>query len=64
MVAGRRSNALVTQKSDAWMGKEIHSLSMKTFTSGDWGEEGRGLADLGFNVWSDSRKMFEPIRKA
>ncbi len=30
---------LVYQACGAWMGKEIHALSMKVCTKGEWGEE-------------------------
>ena len=31
-----RSQQLVYQSVDEWMGKEIHALSMKTFTPDEW----------------------------
>ncbi len=35
-----RAQQLVYQSVEEWMGKEIHALSMKTFTPGEWGERG------------------------
>ena len=34
-----RSQQLVYQSVDEWMGKEIHALSMKTFTPEGWAAE-------------------------
>ena len=35
-----QSQQLVYASVDEWMGKEIHALSMKTFTPEAWAEEG------------------------
>ena len=35
-----RAQQLVYQTVENWMGKEIHALSMKTFTPEAWAEEG------------------------